>query len=59
MPLIVLTKGRVAYVNECKPRIGSRVRENTVLQKYKRLKDISQVSDCMYKLQTSLLEGRK
>jgi hypothetical protein len=59
MPLVVLTKGRVTYVDECKPRIGSRVRENPIMQKRKQYMDINQLSECMYRLQTSLLKGKK
>jgi hypothetical protein len=59
MPLVVLEKGKVAFVRGYRPRIGCRASENQITQQYKQLLNIHNLSASMYRVQSSLLKGKK
>ena len=58
MPLVVLAKGEVIYKKGDKPRIGSRVYDNQVLEQQKRLLASNMLSKSMSFIQHSLLKGK-
>jgi hypothetical protein len=54
--LLVIGRGRVIYLREPVPRIGSRSGENLTLQQYKRLHNLDMLSESMSLIQRALLE---
>lgn len=60
MPLVVMDRGRVYFRKPKKPvKIGERLYDNELYTTHQREIALSKLSSDMYRLQTSLLKGKK